>query len=64
MYRRTALDVFKAIQAGLGYEIPGAGFARVQFVGNNQDPHAKDTISSLTRCYTQCPPNICVKLNE
>lgn len=33
---QDALDVFKAIQAGVGYRIPEIGFARVQFIGNNR----------------------------
>jgi hypothetical protein len=31
-----ALDVYKAVHAGLGYRIPGIGFARVQFIGNSR----------------------------
>jgi hypothetical protein len=33
---QDALDVFKAIQAGVGYKFPGIGFARIQFIGNNR----------------------------
>jgi hypothetical protein len=31
-----ALDVYKAIQAGVGYKIPNTGFIRLQFLGNNR----------------------------
>jgi hypothetical protein len=31
-----ALDVYKAIQAGLGYRIADIGFARLQFIGNSR----------------------------
>ncbi|MDR0720571.1 MAG: hypothetical protein LBF78_13110 [Treponema sp.] len=31
-----ALDVYKAIQIGLGYTIPTIGFFRAQFIGNNR----------------------------
>jgi hypothetical protein len=31
-----ALDVYKAIQAGIGYRIPDIGFARLQFIGNSR----------------------------
>jgi hypothetical protein len=33
----TLLDVYKAIQIGIGYRIPDAGFLRVQFIGNNRE---------------------------
>ncbi|MDR0643291.1 MAG: hypothetical protein LBG05_00055 [Treponema sp.] len=33
----TLLDVYKAMQLGIGYRIPEVGFARVQFIGNNRE---------------------------
>jgi hypothetical protein len=33
---QDALDVFKAIQVGAGYQIPDIGFVRAQFIGNNR----------------------------
>jgi hypothetical protein len=33
----TLLDVYKAIQIGIGYRIPDAGFFRAQFIGNNRE---------------------------
>jgi hypothetical protein len=33
----TLLDVYKAIQLGVGYRVPDAGFLRVQFIGNNRE---------------------------
>jgi hypothetical protein len=32
-------DVYKSIQAGLGYEISGIGLARVQYIGGTGSPH-------------------------
>ncbi|MDR3284088.1 MAG: hypothetical protein LBS97_02790 [Treponema sp.] len=32
----SALDVYKAIQVAVGWKIPDAGLARVQFIGNNR----------------------------
>ncbi|MDR2477475.1 MAG: hypothetical protein LBD18_06800 [Treponema sp.] len=33
----SAADVFRAIQIALGYRIPNAGLARIQFIGNNRE---------------------------
>jgi hypothetical protein len=30
------LDVYKAVQIGIGYKIPSIGFVRAQFIGNNR----------------------------
>jgi hypothetical protein len=36
LFDNSAWDVYKAIQAGIGYKIPDIGFARAQFIGNNR----------------------------
>ncbi|MDR0412034.1 MAG: hypothetical protein LBH75_08705 [Treponema sp.] len=33
----SLLDVYKAIQIGVGYRIPDTGFFRIQFIGNNRE---------------------------
>jgi hypothetical protein len=35
--KMSAIDVFKAVQIAGGYDIPGAGLFRVQFIGNNRN---------------------------
>jgi hypothetical protein len=36
LYELDALDVYKAVQIGIGYKIPQIGFFRAQFIGNNR----------------------------
>ncbi|MDR2477462.1 MAG: hypothetical protein LBD18_06735 [Treponema sp.] len=42
----SALDVYKAIQFALGWKIPGAGLARMQFIGNNRAAYRWGEIGS------------------
>jgi hypothetical protein len=43
----SALDVYKAIQAGIGYRIPDIGFARAQFIGNNRQENKPNAGGAL-----------------
>jgi hypothetical protein len=36
LYDLNAADVYRAVQVGIGYQIPSVGFFRAQFVGNNR----------------------------
>jgi hypothetical protein len=42
LYNISALDIYKAIQVGVGYRIPDIGFVRAQFIGNNRSQLKQD----------------------